>query len=305
MSRTYLPSATVELLTRNKVILATTTNSSGQFDLNPDKIVAFQLRISLSGYSTVTTRITEVNPSVSTYHLGSIGLLRRPIPQPVSKHQFLQQKFTTSKILATKGAYNLFYALNPELKEKTEVPSNYKIVYPTLPKFRPVKKRFNKRFKKDKKRDEPFIYTTKGEGHNYFQEVALGGMTNKSFYKPSGSFLADETNGQAYFAGKIKKFVFVIFKIGANGNPEILENRYKVVYYTDNVKGDESLYNKIGNATYGYAPMKASIYNVEIYDQSQQGKRVSISDDQVDPQIFFMKNDLFNSWIKIPIQVYE
>jgi hypothetical protein len=87
-----------------------------------------------------------------------------------------------------------------------------------------------------------------------------------------------------------------------------VEKRYKVFYYPDNVSGNESLYNKIGNATYGYAPMKAQMYNVEVYDQ-QNNKRMRISDDVVDPQVFFERNDvlteLLNVWIKISIQVYE
>jgi hypothetical protein len=311
-----LPAAKVELLISENSLKTVLTNSDGYFNLNFSKLQAFRIRVSLDGYRIYTSSLTEVNPSTKNISLGTISL-SKIITDIISTREFVTQNLINIHYVTTEGAYILFYALNPDLKEKSEVPRSYKRIYPSLPKFQPVKRIFKKRFKKDKKRDEPYIYAG-------IQPYMKGGEYSKSSYLPNyptgyfensnsiptaigvnnGYFNSDFGITNLY-SGKTKKFVFVFFKLDANGNPVFLENRYKVYYYPDNVKGDESLYNKAGNATYGYAPMKAKIYNVEVYDQQQNNKRVSVSDDQIDPLVFFLRFDVFNSWIKIPIQVYE
>jgi hypothetical protein len=75
-----------------------------------------------------------------------------------------------------------------------------------------------------------------------------------------------------------------------------------VVYFNDRVR------NVSSNASYGYAPMYDSKYNIEVYNQ-KTGARLNASDDVIDPRKYFESRSLlilFNvSWTKIPIQVYE
>jgi len=178
--------AFAELLIKGLPASNTKTDNGGHFQLRNSKPVAFQIRITLNGYNTYTSSIKEMNPSIINYNLGKISLLAntngkppdntKPVTPPPAKviiptTEFLQQKMKNTSYVLTKGGYTLFYALNPDLKDKTEVPSDHKIVYPTLPQFQPVKRMFKKRFKKDKKRNEPYIYV-KNDLHSYFFEGA-------------------------------------------------------------------------------------------------------------------------------------
>ncbi len=111
--------------------------------------------------------------------------------------------------------------------------------------------------------------------------------------------------GQKIFRGP-KKFVFVIWKYDAYGKtitegPEV-EGKYKVIYFTDRNR------NEASNATYGYAPMNDAKYSIEVYEQAT-GKRLRISDDVIDPRVYYEKNDIFFmfnvKWIQILITVYD
>jgi len=314
-----LMGVSVDLMVKNASVQRVTTKEGGRFQFQSQKALTFQIRINFTGYQLYSS--STVTTSSRNTDMGVISLVKNETKPPdngpripankikIPREKFVEQKLTSLKYLPTKGSRNFFYALNPALRDSIEVPSDYKVRYPTLPSFRSTKKKFNKQFKRDKKKDGPYIYAT-GQAINFHrnENLAPERSTVKSLYKTasaSANSLLHQgpEREETFFAGKTKKFVFVFFRINSNGQPEILENRYKVYYYTENVRGDESLYNKIGDATYGYAPMKATIYLIEVYDQQNKNKRVSVSDDEVDPQVFFMKGDLFNSWTKILIQV--
>jgi len=308
-----LSGAKIELLFSGKSAGSTLSAKDGHFDIQISKLQAFGLRVSLKGYNSYSSGIIAVASYTHTYNIGEISLAK-PRVIMISKVELVNQKLNALHYLPTDGAYTLFYALNPVLRNKTEVPADYKIIYPILPKFKPVKRTFRKRFKKDKKKEEPYIYTFSNVSNDenmtriqhdskLFANWNTDGLPADNL--ASRVFGVFNKNAGPFFSGITKKFVFVFFKLDPAGNPVFLNYRYRVYYFPENVRGNESLYNKTGDATYGYAPMKARIYNVEVYDQQQGNKRVNVSDDQVDPQVFFQRNDLFNSWIKIPIQVYE
>ncbi len=312
-----LSGVSVDLMVSNRSVQRVTTREDGKFQFQSTKPLTFQIRINFSGYDLYSS--SAMTTSSRSTDVGEIRLVRaqspavapgtRPIKVRIATPNFIQQKLTSLKYLPTKGGMNLFYALNPGLKDSVEVSSDFKVRYPELPSFSSRKRRFNKQFKKDKKKNGPYIYSraeplNDRTGEDPVVVNSPAGTGSVLVVSPMNGWPIANASGN-FFSGKTKKFVFVFFRINSNGEPEILEDRYKVYYYTENVQGNESLYNKIGNATYGYAPMKANIYLVEVYDQANQNKRVRVSDDQVDPQVFFMKGDIFNSWIKIAIQVYE
>jgi hypothetical protein len=299
---------------RNRSTTADTTTSDGNFNIAYSKMDNFKLRISLKGYQPFTTSDNEFSARTAEYNMGTISL-QKIKADSVSASNLVTNSMTALHFLPTKGASTLFYAYNPRLKNMDRVPANYPIVYPRLPAFKTSKRIFKKRFKKDKKRNEPYIYTSSQDLHKHNNEDFMMPGNNTAAF--AGNVIGDQNQlsdeqrfaiaeeRENFFAAKVKKFVFVFFKWDGVNTPQILETQYKVHYYTDNVSGNVSLYSKCSNATYGYAPMKAAIYNIEVMDQRNNDKRVRISDDQVDPQVYFAKYDLFNSWIKIAIQVYD
>jgi hypothetical protein len=311
----------VALIVGNKKILSPTPDMEGLFQMQLYKPTPFQVMVSSTEYYTYTTPVTSVQAGTFNYNVGIIRLRKinsdikpdttsKPTPVKVANIEtthFVQQKLMSNHYLPTKGAYDLYYALNPELRGKTEVPSNYTIRYPQLPNFRKTKRLFKKRFKKDKKRNEPYVYVWNWHQNQHVENEPVLANSGQHRWPTlcAKEDLPDNRKRYFFFGGKSKKFVFVFYKRDSNGQPYYLESRYTVFYYADDVKGHEELYNKTANATFGYAPMKAHIYNVEVYDQAQNNKRVNISDGRIDPYHFFQVNELFNKWIKIAIQVYD
>ena len=140
-------------------------------------------------------------------------------------------------------------------------------------------------------------------------------IVTKDYYQNViNEFRANGENDNNYlrYYGKPKKFVFVMWKRKENGVPvtdgEDVTNKYRVLYYQPIKKGDTSAYNKASNASFGYAPMLDSKYLIEVYDQDT-GKRVKVSDDEIFPHDYFLRNDIWVGWnisyIKIPIRVYD
>ena len=103
-----------------------------------------------------------------------------------------------------------------------------------------------------------------------------------------------------------------MWKKGRDGKPITegpeVAGKYKVLYYLGRHRGDTTAYNKSSNATYGYAPMNDAKYYIEVYDQDT-GKRVRVSDDEIDAHKYFEQQDLFVMlnivYMKIVIQVFE
>jgi hypothetical protein len=193
--------------------------------------------------------------------------------------------------------------MNPGLRNKDNVPSNYSIKYPVLPKFKSFRKAFNKRYKKDKKRNGPYIYTFKNE-NNDKEEMVFVNSNRRSIFNSEVSSGEARMNNNNYYA-KTKKFVFVFFKLDATNHIQYQLYKYKVVYYSEDQKNNPDEYNQSGDATYGYALLTAHIYDVEVYDQTNNNKKVNISDDTVDPNEIIQRFDLYKKWNKILIQVYD
>ena len=305
VNRRALANAAVELIIKETVVHTDHSNSDGHFSFSFPKLQDFTVRISLNGYTTYTSPVQSFNRSQFNYNLGTIPLSpSQSVKEIVNTDTLIRNKMITVGYVPTQGAWNLFYAMNPSLKGKDQIPSNYSIRYPVLPKFRAFRKTFNKRYKKDKKRNGPYIYTFKNSndkedmsfvahGKNIFENQVYATAENKGAVN----------SGRFYFA-KTKKFVFVFYKIDANNKIQYELKKYRVVYYSEDQKNNPGEYNKSGDATFGYALLSAHIYDVEVYDQANN-KRMRLSDDTVDPNEIIQHFDLYKKWNKILIQVYD
>lgn len=323
-----LTGARVELLINGNSIKTTSTNSDGVFTMSIQKLEPFNVRISLAGYQTVNSSTYPVSRTFKN-DLGTIMLYRvvrdTPTPRPTppapikTTTEVITDHIETNSIFPTNGAYELMYALNPELRGKKEIPADYRIITPTFPEFKEQRRIFNNRFDVDKNKGEPFISFQPNSSvpdidlafgtYNSCSLFTAGiGTTQTKDYDETGILSLHDgiENNLFSFGGKPKKFVFVIWKYSADGKaitegPEV-EGHYKVVYFNDRVR------NVSSNASYGYAPMYDSKYNIEVYNQ-KTGARLNASDDVIDPRKYFESRSLlilFNvSWTKIPIQVYE
>lgn len=300
-----LAGAKVELLVDGGTATVATSNSDGHFSLRFSKPQTFQLRVGLDGYHTYMSASRQINLSQPNYDAGTI--LLTPAGRIISTDTLIQNKMVTMGYVPTKGATDLFYALNPELKGQSTVPANYTVKYPELPKFKPTKKKFNKRYKKDKKRNGPYIYTytMKPGGTGDAEMTWVPEQKQHLNYGACATTFDDAVTGKSqYYYAKTKKFVFVFFKLDANNKPQYELNKYRVVYYSDDMRGNPGEYNQSGDATYGYALLRAHIYVVEVYDQSNN-RQMRISDNTVDPNRIIQRFDLYNKWNKILIQVYD
>ncbi len=331
-----LTGAYVQVIAHNEPVVRGYSGDRGDFNLSTYQLLtSFKMEISFAGYETFTSNEIKADTS-KPYNAGRILLNRiavrdtsgnRQIPDvppvqniPVTKEEVIKDHFRGNNILPTNGAYELFYALNPELRDRKEVPRNYHIVTPEFPRFNESKRLFNERFKLDKNKEEPYI------SKQFEKKEALAPAIEKNNIKRPGYFLPTSLavySAYSSLLGKIKfqspllktydefffrpkKFVFVIWKYGPDRKPITqgpeVEGKYKIIYYTDRSR------NVASNASYGYAPMNDAKYNIEVYDQAS-GTRLRVSDDIIDPGIYFERNDvffLFNiSWIRVPIQVFE
>lgn len=304
------------------------TGQKGDYSIVLSAPEAFIVEVSLEGYQHYSSSKFYFAEFQNSYAVEKISLTKSSNPVTVTKvkvdtlpaKQVIEKKFSALELLPTNGAYELFYLLNPELRSNELIPENKVLVYPKFPDFDSYRKGFNRQFKKDKRKGEPFISQVN------FHDPEAGGFTatvSKELltgWQPVASALPERTaydfeepvflNGAV--AGKPKKFVFVMWKKGRDGKPITegpeVASRYKVFYYLGRHRGDTTAYNKSSNATYGYAPMHDAKYFIEVYDQDT-GKRVKVSDDEIDAHKYFEQQDLFVLlnivYMKIVIQVYE
>lgn len=321
----------------NIVIQTTTTSAEGQYALITKRSSSsFIAEASISGYITNRSQRFNLN-AAGEINLDPIYLQKKgsggtgtPVHvDTLSPDKMLEKKFLALNYLPTNGAYELFYALNPALRNKDMVPDNYNLKYPRLPEFGSVRKKFNRRFKKDKKRGEPFIsqihftdpeigvrhsFTEKAGLFNFPAVASTRSVLGEEFMYSGMEVFTDAagTNEYVSTSGRYKKFVFALWKYSANGvpitdGPEVA-GKYTVIYYTGRNRGDESAYNKASNATYGYAPMLDARYYIEVYDGDTK-KRVRVGEDEVDPHLAFEQKDIvirYNiSYTKILIKVYD
>lgn len=337
---TKLPLRNVSVILKNAdsnlIVIRATTSAEGQYTLTAKRSNAsFIAEASLSGYTTASSTKFYLNNSLEI-NLDPIYLEKKnssavvtPPVTDVTPHQLIENKFHALNILPTEGAYELFYALNPSLENKELIKSNYEIKYPRFPDFNPVRKKFNKRFKKDKRKGEPFISKVnlresllhqhplwkKGLFSFSGTAAALPESTDELLYN-GGEVLQNiaGTNEYVSTSGRYKKFVFALWKYSVNGKPVTdgpdVTGKYTVVYYTGRNRGDESAYNRASNATYGYAPMLDARYYIEVYDGDTK-KRIQVADGQdvVDPHLAFEQKDIFIqyniSYTKILIRVID
>ena len=265
--------------------------------------------MTLDKYRSYTSALTKFNRTQLSYNLGTIALSptstgSNATATIVNKDTLIHTKMIALGYVPTQGAKNLFYAMNPGLRDKNEIPSNYLIKYPVLPKFKSFRKAFNKRYKKDKKRNGPYIYTFKNSNDDKEEMVFVTGGRRSIF---NNEVSPGEGNGSvnysSSYSAKTKKFVFVFYKVDATNHIQYQLYKYKVVYYSEDQKNNPGEYNQSGDATYGYALLTAHIYDVEAYDQTNNNKRASISDDSIDPNEIIQRHDLYKKWNKILIQV--
>ena len=308
------------------------TNGEGQFIFSIKRPYSFVVQVSANGYSSFTSQRSYFGEFQQSVTMQNIYLQkdqseRPPVPparvDTLPPQRVLEKRFTTLDILPTKGAYDLFYLLNPELKDRNSIPDNYQIKEPRFPSFSESRENFNERFKIDKRKGEPYV--------SQINSTILNSPVTKKnilcFHSGVASSASQYANTRDYFAqnesidfesndavlyAKPKKFVFVMWKTKVNGEPVTdgsdVTNKYMVWYYQPIKKGDTLAYNKASNATYGYAPMLDNKYLIEVYEQDT-GRRVRVSDNEIDPHVHFMKRDimsLFNvTYIRILIQVYD
>lgn len=324
------------------VIQTSHTDSEGGFSFSlGDTSTTYVVEVSYPEYETTSSKEFELNKMYETVNLGTIYLRKNETIKIVAKidtipvAQFVDNKLDAANIFPTKGAYNLLYALNPVLNDMIEIPDNYTIRYPEFPGFKSTRKSYNSRFKKDKKKGEPFISlhetsvakdeTCLAEGPtngsnseqsllipSYPYDLPVNSQTDLDHHTPSSIRHEIITTDNTFIIpyGNTKKFVFVLWKYGENGEvitkgPEV-EKAYKIEYYTDNMAAQ---HNIASNATYGYAPMKmSSIYNIIVYNQDGNNlDPVSISDNLINTQEYYYRRDilaLLNTvWTKVPIQI--
>ncbi len=230
------------------------------------------------------------------------------------EHPVIKSALFASNFVETHGAYNLFYILNPAVQ--TDSTGLYKlgVKFPILPSFKKAKRRFSRLYKRYGDKEGPFTFASNllendeniaafETPANRWPENALGRFRNA--FCMSDNSVGGFTSRHYSFTEN-EKFVFVIFKIGNDGLPQFLKNRY-VVYYSPNNSPREL--NMAANATYGFAIMQAIIYNIKIYDQVSM-RFVRASDVTIDPLLYFKRRQVYEEkgggrWWKIAIQVFD
>jgi hypothetical protein len=324
------------------------TNSDGYFvfDALP-YLKSFTIEVQKENYTTYISGTYSSNPNLRTFDAGVIALNLKdystgdkgdPIPgnnkptdvtPPSVAYRdtttFVRNVLVDNSILPTNGAKELFYALNPELRNMATVPANYRYKLPDFPRVDSrTEKEFNQQFKRDKNKDpqlflfnnntpiqrltnEPEIVAT-----NYILQAENSIMpTHAASIK--GQNMTEETD-RGPMSKDLEKFVFVMWKMDANGRhiengPEV-EGRFLVYYAGLYKEGDTSTYHRAPNATYGYATMAKATYKIIVIDQ-QTNQQVRISDPIIETNPFFQTHDLLSFldahpvWIKIPIRVFD
>lgn len=308
----------------------TNTNRFGNFTFDSIASISnpnFFIQIAQTGYTPFSKTYT-IEANKTTYDIGSIALQRvidtpervvidtmERVIRTISTTNYILDHFDSKQILPTEGAIELFYTLNPELRGKDSVESNYKIRQPDFPDTdRKTEKSFNKKFKQDKNKSNPDVSFIKKNFSGQDKNNLLTWNGSASSY--SGYYNDKKINFNLYdlYKDKPEKFVFVIWKKDKYGNailkgPEV-EKRFLVYYYGSYKEGDTSLYHKADDATYGYATMWNASYKIIIIDKVLN-KEMKISDPVIKTSTYFNKKDIFTllnvhlNWIKIPIQIFD
>lgn len=340
----------IDLKNTEKGIIMDTVYSEkdGRFEFRiTDFSSVFLMEASFPNYKSSSSSIFTVNEFKKSILLDNIYLqkderisnsaaLNGPtvIVDTIPLAQFVENKLDVLDIYPSHGAETLFYALNPELKGRSMIPENFPIKAPVFPYFKDDRKQFNRKFKQDKKKGEPFISFNEGQSkdiglasamvstdemmemHNLTEFLNMFGSRydlQSNVDQEDGKYINQEVNERSSVFNALrkrtKKFVFVFWKYGADNIPILVgpqvENRFKVFYYTERTQATP---NVTSNATFGYAPMVSAKYFIKVYDQ--QGDPdipIRVSDTEIDPRVYFDRYDLLyivgKPWIKIPIQI--
>jgi hypothetical protein len=231
----------------------------------------------------------------------------------LTEHPVIKSALFASNFVETHGAYNLFYSLNPTVKTDSAA---YKlgVKFPVLPSFKKAKRRFSRLYKRYGDKEGPFTFASnlleKEENITAIETPVNRSPENSWGRLRNALCMSNNSVGgftpRNYSFTENEKFVFVIFKIGNDGVPQFLKNRY-VVYYSPNNSPREL--NTAANATYGFALMQAIIYNIKIYDQVSM-RFVRASDVTIDPLLYFKRHQVYEEkgggkWWNIAIQVFD
>ena len=328
----YLKSFTIEVQKENY-----STYNSGAYSSKPDQKMfdAGVIALNLKDYSTGD----RTNPNLPGDRDTPNSTDDRNNPNPgndkptvvtppsikyADTTTFVQNTLVDNSILPTNGAKELFYALNPELRNRSSVPANYRYRLPDFP--RPdsrTEKQFNEQFKQDKNKDPKlFMLNDNNPMHRAMNDAVIVSTNyipqNENSILPKhaaftkGQIISEESD-LGTMSKDLEKFVFVMWKMDANGNhiekgPEV-EGRFLVYYAGLYKEGDTSTYHRASNATYGYATMAKATYKIIVIDQ-QTNQVVNISDPIIETNVFFQRHDILSIfdahpvWIKIPIRVF-
>ena len=295
-----LGNANVQLLVQGELVNSAVTKNNGTFSIPLSRPQSFQVKITRDNYHDYASRIEQFSRGNNSFDLGIIYLRQKTINVDTA----IRTKMISAGYVPTRGAINLFYALNPDLKGKTVILANYTIKYPVLPKFKKFRKAFKRQYKKDKKHGPPYIYTFYNPGAD---DKGLTYVHSQNTWLSGQDIVQTQSNNNPPFNGQYyaqtKKFVFVFFKMdGSKVDYQLY--KYRVVYYSEDEKNNPEEYSKSKDATYGYALLSAHIYDVEVYDQATN-KPVHLSDDTIDPNEIIQHADLYKKWHQILIQVYD
>ena len=309
-TRVPISNATVTLSNGSQQSYTTGTNSFGNFTI--DSVAntgTITVQVNQADYTPFSqTYSTQINKTA--YDLATIEL--EPVIHTLSAANYILNNLISNQILPTEGAKELFYTLNPELRNIDSVQSNYKMKLPDFPKMdKSLEQDFNKEFKKNKNKSNPDVFLFKKELPGYYNNNLLTWNGSASSYSGDKN---KQINFYGYYKDNPEKFVFVIWKKDKNGNailtgPEV-EKRFLVYYYGSYKEGDTSIYHKADDATYGYATMWNASYKIIIIDKLLH-KEVKISDPVIETSTYFNRKDLFTmlnihaNWIKIPIQIFD
>jgi len=228
----------------------------------------------------------------------------------VNEHPVIRHVIDTSDIVECRGAYNLFYALNPKFKTDSIGAYRMPVIYPKFPNFKTIQQRFQKYLRENKDSGKPLNFTAmngimhSGElilvsGNEIAAKARISVMSTSK-----GGSLRESTEGIPNFE-ESKDFVFYLYKTDGAGNPHEIYGKYQIQYYTE---GNESSANTASNATPGFASLNSKFYSIKVYDQ-KENRQVKCSDSTINPLKFFKKNERVDingsSLIKIPIQLYD
>jgi hypothetical protein len=162
-TRLPIPTAEIKITkTDSNITYIVRTDEKGVFKIDTRGLRSFVFEVRKFGYNA----FSSVNYNVSllaernNYQLDEI-LLEPSIVYPPPKdtvkrnpQEFLERKFVSMDLLPTSSAYELFYALNPELRGKDLVDPDYKVNQPKIPTLAgELKKQFVSKFKQEFKTD--------------------------------------------------------------------------------------------------------------------------------------------------------